>query len=312
MRIVLVGASGFFGKHLLQALTRDSHQCVVLTRSAARRGTTGMLPGVELVQADVYDPDVLVEQFSGADAVISMAGILNESGGGGRGFHKVHVQLVEGIIKACQTSGVSRLLHLSALNAGNGSSHYLKSKGEAEELLRAAEDLNVSIFQPSVIFGRGDEFFNRFAGMLSIAPVMPLACPKARLQPVYAGDVATVMLASLEDPMTWGKSYELAGPQCFTLKELVEWTAKTMGLRRHIIGLPQPLSAAMAAVMNLVPGKPFSWDNYQSLKTDNISNQNGFAYFGIYPRAIGTVVPDYLTGSHHQRRLQASRQQTRR
>ena len=312
MRIVLVGASGFFGGYLLRALTADQHHCIVLTRAGVRRSTIDMLPGVELVQADVYDPDMLAKQFANADAVVSMAGILNESGRGGKGFHKVHVQLVEGIIKACREAGVARLLHLSALHAGKGSSHYLKTKGEAEELLRSADDLDVSIFQPSVIFGRGDQFFNRFAGMLNFMPVMPLACPKARLQPVFAEDVAAVMAASLEDPMTWGKSYELAGPQSFTLKELVKWTAETMGQNRQVIGLPGPLSATMAAVMDWVPGKPFSWDNYQSLKTDNTSDQNGFAYFGIDPRAIDLVVPDYLTGSVHQRRLQNFRRQPRR
>ncbi len=312
MRIVLIGASGFLGGYLLRALTAEQHHCVVLTRAGIRRSTVNMLPGVELVQADVYDVDALTEQFEGAGAVVSMAGILNESGRGGQGFHKAHVELVEGIIKACQRAGVSRLLHISALNAGKGSSHYLKSKGEAEALLHSADDLDVSIFQPSVIFGRGDQFFNRFAGMLSFMPVLPLACPKARLQPVFAQDVATVMTASLEDPMTWGKSYELAGPQSFTLKELVEWTAVTMGQRRWVIGLLPPLSATMAALMDWVPGKPFSWDNYQSLKTDNTSSKNGFAYFGIYPRSIETVVPDYLTGSVHQRRLQTFRRQPRR
>jgi NADH dehydrogenase len=311
MRIVLIGASGFLGGYLLRALTADQHHCVVITRAAVRHATIGMLPGVDLVQTDVYDTDVLAEQFTGADAVVSMAGILNESGRGGQGFHTVHVELVEGIIKACRKAGISRLLHLSALHAGKGSSYYLKSKGEAEALLRSADDLDVSIFQPSVIFGRGDQFFNRFAGMLSFMPVMPLACPKARLQPVFAGDVATVMTASLEDPMTFGKSYELAGPQSFTLKELVKWTAKCQGQHRWIIGLPGPLSAAMAAVMDRVPGKPFSWDNYQSLKTDNVSEKNGFAYFGVYPRAIEAVVADYLGGSVHQRRLTSFRQKTR-
>jgi len=309
MRIVLVGASGFFGRHLLHALTQDQHECVVLTRTAQRRSTTDLLPGVQLVQTDVFDAKVLSEQFTNADAVVSMAGILNESGRGGQGFRKVHVELVEGIIEACQKTGVSRLLHVSALNAGKGSSHYLKSKGEAETLLRGADGVNVSIFQPSVIFGRGDEFFNRFAAMLSFMPMMPLACPKARLQPVYAGDVAAAMRAALEDPMTWGKSFELAGPQSYSLKELVQWTAKTMGMRRWIMGLPRPLSATMAVVMGLVPGKPFSWDNYQSLKTANTSSTNGFAYFGIYPRAHDLVVPDYLTGSLHQRRLQDFRRQ---
>jgi len=312
MQIVLVGASGFFGRYLLRALTADQHHCVVLTRAAVRRCTVDMLPGAELVQADVYDVDVLIEQFTGADAVISMAGILNESGRSGKGFHKVHVELVEAIVAACREAGVSRLLHLSALHAGKGSSYYLKSKGEAEALLRSADDLDISIFQPSVIFGQGDQFFNRFAGMLSFTPVMPLACPKARLQPVFAEDVAAVMVASLEDPMTWGNSYELAGPKSYTLKELVQWTANALGQRRRVIGLPGPLSATMAVVMELVPGKPFSWDNYQSLKTDNTSEQNGFAYFGIYPRAIDVVVPDYLAGSVHQRRLQSFRRQPRR
>ncbi|MFC1777716.1 complex I NDUFA9 subunit family protein [Pseudomonadota bacterium] len=312
MRIVLIGASGFFGRYLLRELTAERHHCVVLTRAADRRSEIGLSKGIELVQADVYDADVLAQQFVGADAVVSMAGILNESGGNGKGFHRVHVELVEGIIKACQQAGVSRLLHVSALNAGKGESHYLKSKGQAEALLRSADDLNISIFQPSVMFGKDDQFFNRFAAMLAMMPVMPLACPDARLQPVFAKDVAEVMVASLEDPMTWGKCYELGGPQSFTLKELVAWTAKTRGLRRHIIGLPGPLSAMMAMVMGLIPGKPFSWDNYQSLKTDNVSDQDGFEYFGVEPRAIDMVVPSYLSGSVHQARLNNCRRQPRR
>lgn len=312
MQIVLVGASGFFGRYVLNALVADGHHCVVLTRAADRHGDMGLLPGVELVQADVYDADVLANKFEGAAAVVSMAGILNESGGGGKGFHKVHVEMLEAIIKACEQAGVTRVLHVSALHAGKGSSHYLQSKGEAEELLNKAAGLNVTMFQPSVIFGRGDSFFNRFATMLQLSWMMPLACPKSRLQPVYAVDVAAVMTAALDDPMTWGKSYELGGPQSYTLKQLVEWTANTMGLRRRIIGLPRPLSAAMALVMGLIPGKPFSMDNYRSLQTDNTTDKNGFAYFGITPRSIDTVVPDYLTGTVQQRRLQGFRRQPRR
>jgi uncharacterized protein YbjT (DUF2867 family) len=312
MRIVLIGASGFFGGYLLRALKHDNHQCVVLTRSMDRRSCLGLVSGVELIQADVYDANALAEHFAGADAVVSMAGILNESGNGGKGFQKVHVELVKGIISACQATGVSRLLHVSALNAGKGRSHYLKSKGEAEVLLRSADKLNVSIFQPSVIFGRDDKFFNRFADLMSFNPVLPLACPGAKLQPVYARDVARVMVDALEDPMTWGKSYELAGPKSYTLKELVTWTAKCMGRKRLIIGLPAPVSAMMAAVMNMVPGKPFSWDNYQSLKTDNTSDKDDFDYFGVMPLAIDLVVPDYLNGSLHQRRLSTFRRQRRR
>ena len=311
MQIVLLGASGFLGRYVLKTLTGQGHRCTVLTRDSTGRSTLRLHPGVKLVQADMYDREVLATLFAGAGAVISMAGILNESGRGGKGFHKVHVELVEGVIEACRTAGVKRLLHVSALNAGRGSSHYLKSKGEAEKRLLDASHLDVTIFQPSVIFGRGDEFFNRFAGMLRLMPVMPLACPNARLQPVFAGDVASVMAAALEDPMTYGKRYELAGPLSYTLKELVQWTARSIGARRWVIGLPRPLSAAMAAVMDLVPGKPLSWDNYQSLQTDNTSDRNDFAYFGVYPRAIDLVVPDYLTGSIHQRRLWAFRKRPR-
>lgn len=310
MRIVLIGASGFLGGHLLRTLVSGHHECIVLTRAATRRACVGMHPGVRLVQADVHDDEVLARHFSGADAVISMAGILNE--GGGNTFQKVHVQLVEAIVAACRKAGVSRLLHVSALNAGQGRSHYLQTKGKAEEILRTAADLHVSIFQPSVIFGRCDEFFNKFADMLRLAPILPLACPGSQLQPVYANDVAAVIAASLDDPDTWGKTFELAGPRRYTLKELVQWTAKTIGKRRLVIGLPRPLSAAMALVMNLVPGKPLSWDNYKSLQTDNVSSKNDFAYFHIVPRSIDLVVPDYLTGSIRQRRLQSLRRQPRR
>jgi len=316
MRIVLVGASGFLGRYLLNALVADGHQCVVLTRAAVRHGDINLMSAVELVQADVYDAEVLASRFEGADAVVSMAGILNESGGGGKGFRKVHVEIVEAIIQACGQAGVTRVLHVSALRAAEGSSHYLKTKAEAEELLKRAggkkaDSLKVTVFQPSVVFGQGDNFFSMFALILQLSWVLPLACPKARMQPVYAADVAAAMVAALDDPMTWGKTYELGGPQSYTLKELVAWTARNMGLRRYIIGLPKPLSVAMAAMMGMVPGKPFSMDNYRSLQTESTTRKNGFAYFGIAPRSIDTVVPDYLTGSVKQQRLQAYRRQSR-
>jgi uncharacterized protein YbjT (DUF2867 family) len=158
MRIVLIGASGFFGEHLLRTLTSDQHQCLVLTRSVDRRSRIGMMPGVELVQADVFDKDALSQQCEGADAVISMAGILNESGGG-NGFHKVHVELVKNIVNACRQAKVSRLLHVSALNAGMGSSKYLKSKGEAESWFGTVVVHYINIFYTWVFFFSGLSLF---------------------------------------------------------------------------------------------------------------------------------------------------------
>ena len=303
MNIVLIGGSGFVGQYLVRELAADGHRCKVLTRSAGRRREFRLERGTLLVQADVYSPDVLAGQFEGADAVISMAGILNEQGFGGKGFHRVHVKLVGGIIEACNRAGLSRLLHLSALNAGKGASHYLQSKGEAEDLLRSARNLDVSIFQPSVIFGPGDSFFNRFASMLRWMPVLPLACPNSRMQPVYAGDVAAAMAASLGNPSTHGKTCELGGPRDYTLLELVRWTGKTLGLRSVVAPQPPLVSRVQAALLDFVPGKPFSTDNFRSLQLDNVTASNALPNFGIVPGAVESIVPGYLGVSLRQRRL---------
>ncbi|MEJ2535286.1 MAG: complex I NDUFA9 subunit family protein [Gammaproteobacteria bacterium] len=310
MKVALVGASGFIGQRLVQELTRAGQECVVLTRNAAGRREIKLIGGARLLEADVYDPDALAAAFAGADAAVSMAGILNEKGFGGGGFQRVHVELVEGIIAACRAAGVTRLLHLSAINAGKGESHYLRSKGEAEALL-ADSGLEVTVFRPSVVFGPGDSFFRRFARLLRFAPVMPLACPDARLQPVYVGDVAAAMRNALEDPGTIGKTFELAGPRVYTLRELVAWTAAALGLRRRVIGLPRFLSRLQAVLMDFVPGKPFSTDNFLSLQLDNVSERGDLAALGIQPASIEAIVPAYLGVSPRQQRLDAFRRRYR-
>jgi len=311
MKTVLLGAGGFLGRHVLQALAAGGHRCDVLTRQVARPRDLQLIPGVRLRQADVYSVAVLASHFEGADAVVSMAGILNERGNSGKGFHRVHVELVAGLIEACAGAGVHRILHVSALNAGKGDSHYLKSKGEAERLLRAS-GAAVTIFQPSVIFGPGDGFFNRFARLLRMMPVLPLACPDARMQPVYVRDVARVMAACLDDPATAGEAFELGGPRVYTLEQLVKWTARQLGRKRWIPGLPDTLSRLQGRLMDFVPGKPFSTDNYLSLQVDNVARHNAFPRFGIQPASVEATVPQYLGESPRQRRLDKLRQQARR
>ena len=274
MKIVLVGGSGFLGQFVVRVFADMGHECLVLTRSPNRARQFALARNTRLVSADVYSVQQLSERFSGADAVISMAGILNEKGFGGKGFRRVHVELLEGILQACRNARVQRLLHVSALNAGRGESHYLRSKGEAEELLHAAEDVQVTIFQPSVIFGPGDGFFNRFAGLLRLAPVLPLACPASRLQPVYAADVARVIAMAVEDSALVGRTLQLGGPRDYALIELVRWTAATLGLSRMVVPLPDAAARAQAAAMDFVPGKPFSTDNYLSLQLDNVAPEN--------------------------------------
>jgi uncharacterized protein YbjT (DUF2867 family) len=303
MKIVLVGGSGFLGRYLVHELVADGHFCTVLSRHTERRGSVRLEPGTKLVQADVYDPQALSEQFLGAGAVISMAGILNESGFSGKGFKRVHVDLTGSIIEACKIAGVSRVLHISALNAGKGKSHYLKTKGEAEEMLRSEPDLKLTILQPSVIFGQGDSFFNRFADLLRVMPVFPLACGRSRMQPVYAGDVAAIAASSLGDRSTYGKTYEVGGPRVYTLLDLVRFTAISIGLKRWVFSLPGPVSRLQAMILGLIPGKPFSMDNFRSLQVDCVTEKNALAYFGIVPSAIEAMVPDYLSNSIRQKRL---------
>lgn len=303
MRIVLLGATGFVGHHLLPRLAAAGHDCLALSRYPMACRELSLIPRVQLQKTDAYDPERLAESLRGADAVVNMVGILNESGRNGKGFHKAHVELTERVIDACRTAGVGRLVQVSALNAGKGKSQYLISKGAAEERIRAAADIASTILQPSVIFGEGDSFFNRFAGLLKVAPVMPLACPDSRMQPVWVGDVAAAVTAVLPDQETAGKTLVLVGPRDYSLRELVEFTASAAGLERRIIGLPDGLSRLQGAVMDFVPGKPFSSDNYLSLQTDNTSSHNDLPGLGIKPRSIESVVPDYLAGSPHQHRL---------
>jgi NADH dehydrogenase len=306
-RIVLLGSTGFVGHHLLPALASAGHHCVALTRYPQGCRELAVTPGVEIHQANIFDRSQLNAFFTGADAVINMAGILNESGRKGKGFNRVHVELVANAISACEETGVKRFVQVSALNAGKGSSHYLASKGRAEGLLRSAEGLDTTIFQPSVIFGDGDGFFNRFAALLKALPVMPLACPKAKMQPVWVGDVAAAITRSIADPGTFGKTLVLVGPEVYSLKELVEYTAEVAGLKRKIIGLPDSLSRLQGYLMDFVPGKPFSSDNFLSLQIENTSAQNSLPSLGIQARSLKSVVPGYLARSWHQQRLDESR-----
>jgi uncharacterized protein YbjT (DUF2867 family) len=303
MQIVLLGATGFVGHRLLPELSAAGHRCTVLSRYTPACRELTIIPGVEVRQADIYDDEQLKKHFEGADAVINLVGILNESGRKGKGFNRAHVELVEKIISACRASGVRRLVQVSALNAGKGSSHYLVSKGRAEEVIRAADDLDSTIVQPSVIFGDGDSFFNRFAGLLKLAPVLPLACPEAKMQPVWVGDVATAITRALADPETFGQTLIMVGPEAFSLRELVEFTATVVGLKRKIMGLPDSLSRLQGRLLDFVPGKPFSSDNYKSLQVDNTSVENSLWRFGIKPRSLASVVPGYLVGSQRQDHL---------
>ena len=295
----VLGGSGFVGTHLCAALARDGWRITVPTRDPVRAQHLAPIPSLKLVAADVHDPRTLALLADGQSAVVNLVGILNERGRGGSGFARVHVDLARNLVEACRRARVERLVHVSALNADadNGPSHYLRSKGRGERIVRdeCGDDLAWTIFQPSVIFGPRDDFVNRFARLLRAIPLgLPLARPGARFAPVWVGDVVTAIQRALNDERVAHETYELCGPERLTLREIVCRVRDRLGLARAVIGIPDFAARLQAAVCDFVPGKPFSTDNYRSLLVDSVCKVNGLARLGIQPQPLDAIIPKYL------------------
>ncbi len=307
-RICVLGGSGFVGRHLCAVLARRRFNLRVLTRRRERSRHLLVFPTLDLVETDIHYASRLNVHFRDCDAVINLVGILNEGSGLNHRFSEAHSLLPAKVTEACQFNGIKRLLHMSALGVDpEGPSNYLKTKAAGEEAAHAAErdGIAVTSFRPSVIFGPDDEFFNRFAGLLALSPlIFPLACPNSRMAPVYVEDVCRAFADSLFEKSTFGKRLELCGPRAYTLKELVEYTAKVAGLRRWVIGLNDKLSKLQALMLERLPGKPFSYDNYLSLSKDNVCSRNGFEQLGISPTAVEAIVPSYLGNQNRFGRYQ--------
>lgn len=297
-KICLLGGTGFVGKRLAARLSEAGHDVIIFTLHRERQRDLLVLPTVRLVQGDVYDPEFLRKQFEDRDTVINLVGILNEKGRDGRGFARVHTELPSMIAEACRQTGVTRLLHMSALHASPAApSHYLRTKALGEDAVHRAgnPDFHVTSFRPSVIFGPGDSFLNRFAGLLRLTPGMfPLACPQARFQPVYVEDVVRAFVESLDNHKTFGQRYDLCGPKVYTLREIVEYVARLVGKRVCIVGLNDAWSYLQAATLEFMPGKPFSLDNYRSLKVDSVCDKGFPEVFGITPSSLEQIAPTYL------------------
>jgi len=307
-RILILGGTGFVGTQFSARLARAGIEATVLTRHDRRRDDLWVLPNVRVVETDVYDRDKLTHELRGHDAAVNLVGILNEKGRKGKGFRRAHVTLVETLLAACREAGVKRLLHMSALGTVRGESHYLRTKREAEKLVLAARDeLDVTVFKPSVIFGPGDGFYRRFGSLARLLPVLPLACPDARFAPVFVGNVAEAFLCALNDRNTFGRSYELCGPRAYSLREVVAYARDLKDTRCLIWGLPDFLARLQALVCDFVPGKPFSTDNYKSLKTDSVCSEEGLRELGIHAVSVEAAVPGYLGNTSRDHRLSAYR-----
>jgi NADH dehydrogenase len=302
--LCVIGGSGFVGRHLCQQLAAQGYRVRVPTRDRERAKALILLPTVDVVVADVHDPAALAELVKGCDAVINLAGVLHDARGR-RGFAAAHVELARKVVAACRANNVRRLLQMSALAAApDAPSAYLRSKGEAEAIVRES-GLDFTIFRPSVIFGPDDRFLNMFACLARALPVIALASPDARFQPVYVDDVAAAFVHALTDLATFGQQYALCGPQRYTLRELVAYAARTSGNRRPILGLNRALSWCQAYAMEWLPVKLMTRDNLRSMTADSICD---CAFpFDIKPQALEAVAPVWLATRTPRARYQRFR-----
>jgi NADH dehydrogenase len=309
--IVVLGGTGFLGTRLVARLIKDGHRVTVISRDREQHKHLLVLPGLTLENGDVYEEPQLSERFRGSDVVINLIGILNERGWSGAGFRRAHTELTRGVLQAARSAGVTRLLQVSALKAAvDAPSYYLRSKGEAERLIReGSAALDWTIFQPSVMFGPGDSFLNRFAGLLAVSPgLFPLAKPNARFQPVFVDDVVEALRRCLHGGASSRQTYELGGPEVYSLREIVALVAKLTGRRRWILGLPDFAARMEALLMDFVPGRPFSSDNYRSLTVDSVCSEDGFSRLGIKPHSMVASARQYLGSHEDNARLSQNRE----
>lgn len=296
LNICVLGGAGFLGSELVSQLASAGHWVRVPTRVASHGQHLTVLPTVELVVADVHERRALAELLDGMDAAINLIGIANESRRAR--FRDVHVGLAAKLIEEARTARVRRLLHVSAAGADaeRAPSRYLRTKGQAEALVHAAAtSLDVTVFRPSVMFGPGDTLTLRFTSLLRLAAgFLPLARARARFAPVYVGDVAQALVRALDDRTTIGRTYELCGPEVLTLEQIVRASARAAGIPCRIVRLPDVLGWLEGLVLGLLPGKPFSLDNFRSLKIDSLCREDGLARLDITPQRMAAILPTYL------------------
>jgi uncharacterized protein YbjT (DUF2867 family) len=302
--IAIIGGTGFIGSHLACELARRHCRTRVITRRRERNRQLLVIPTLELVEANVHSAASLSNALRGCDAVVNLVGILNERERPGESFADVHARTPDKVAEAARFNRIKRVLHMSALGADAAApSQYLRSKalGEDAAHAQAGEGMQVTSFRPSVVFGPRDGLFSMLASTLRISPYFyPLACAQSRMAPLYVGDLVQAMANCLDDANSYGQRYDLCGPRIYTLGELAAYTARVLGLRRKIIALPDAIARMQAQVMQLIPGSPFTMDNYHSLQVDSVCTDNAFAQLGITPVSVESIMPACLLGGGNE------------
>jgi uncharacterized protein YbjT (DUF2867 family) len=287
--IVLIGGGGFVGRYVAQELLATGARVRIAQRrprDAWFLKPLGGLGQTQFVAADVTQPATIAAALAGADAAVNLAGVLKGN------FDGVNADGARVVAAAAKAAGVESLIHFSALGAeADSASAYGRSKAEGEAAVRAAFPA-ATILRPSFIFGREDQFTNRFAGLVGSGPVVPVLRAEVRFQPVYVVDVAKAVVAALAEPEAHaGKTYALGGPDTLTMAGLFQWLAGATGHKPAFAELPDPIGALIAAL----PGTPITRDQWRMLQADNVAGEApGLAALGVTPTPLASVAPSWL------------------
>ncbi len=297
MLVTVFGGGGFIGRHIVQRLAAAGHSIRIAgrdTERAARLCTMGGVGQITPVAASITDEASSARAVAGADIVINLVGILFESRAGD--FQRIQAEGAGRVARLAAAAGAKHFLHLSAIGADAGSqSLYAQTKAAGEAAVLAAFPSAI-ILRPSVVFGPDDQFFNRFAGLATMLPFMPVVSGETRFQPVYVGDVADAAMAALADPAAAGKVFELGGPRVMSMRQVLRYILDVTGRRRPMIALPEGFVRLQARLGELLPTPPLTRDQLILLGKDNVVSPNalGFQALGIEPKAVEAIVPAYL------------------
>lgn len=296
--ITVFGGTGFVGRHVVQRLAMRGDRVRIAVRRPDKGiflKTLGEVGQIDLVAANLRSPETVARAVAGADAVVNCVGILFQSGR--QRFNSIHAEGAGLVAQAAAKAGARALVHVSAIGAdANSSAAYARSKAAGEAAVMAAFPKAV-ILRPSVVFGPDDQFFNRFAALARLSPVLPLiGGGKTRFQPVYVGDVAAAVVAVLDDPAAAGKIFELGGPRVYSFRQLMEIVLRETGRRRLLLPLPFALAMVQGLFFELLPTPPLTRDQVRLLRRDNVVNaaRPGLLELGLDPTPVEGTVESYL------------------
>ncbi len=300
--VTVFGGTGFVGRYVVRALAREGWRIRVAARNPNRAPelkVMGDVGQIEFAACDVTNPAAVDRALTGAGAAVNLVGVLAETGR--QTFEALQAKAAATIAQAAAVRGIARLVQVSAIGADAGSaSAYARTKAKGEAAVRAAVP-TATILRPSIVFGPEDDFFNRFAAMAAISPVLPLVGGgRTRFQPVYAGDVGAAVEAALRLPEAQGRTYELGGPNVHSFRELMEIMLHDVQRRRTLLPLPFPAAAALGSVLQLAGAfglqAPLTRDQVELLKSDNVvaAGAPGLSELGVEPTTLESVLPTYL------------------